>query len=183
MPRLRMTRRLIWGNSCPNNDPYSEDLRLYHQFVDHGRLCPIDGNQGMFSVISKGTVLAGCCLLAAGCGRGDDAVGLKGSVTYNGAPVESGTITFTPTSGGTTFGAQVVNGSYTAEKAASGNYTALVRADRANTGPMTREQAAQQASAPPPNYIPETADGNSQTVEVPSGGGTIDFKITGPPRP
>lgn len=136
----------------------------------------------MFIVAARSSLLAAACLAALGCSGGDGSTALSGSVTYNGAPVESGSIVFTPEGAGTTFGAQVVDGKYTAEKASIGKFTALVRADRANAGPMTREQAAQQTNAPPPNYIPETAEGNTRTIEITEVGQTIDFTITGPPR-
>jgi hypothetical protein len=54
--------------------------------------------------------------------------------------------------------------------------------------PKTREEAERlakaQAGAPPqsPNYIPENAQGNGQTVEITAGDQTLDFALTGPPR-
>jgi len=129
------------------------------------------------SVRAIGVALA--LIATAGCG-GSASSELSGNVTYNGAPVESGTIAFTPAGGtGVPFGAKISAGKYTAEKATAGSFVAVVSADNANAGPLTREQAAQQQSAP--NYIPENATGNSQTVEVATGQ-PLDFTITGPPR-
>jgi hypothetical protein len=34
----------------------------------------------------------------------------------------------------------------------------------------------------PADYIPEDAEGNSQTVEIESGANTLDFALKGPPR-
>src|SRR6218665_3244373 len=128
---------------------------------------------------AMGVALA--CIAMPGCG-GNASPELSGNVTYNGAPVESGTVAFTPAGGaGVPFGAKISAGKYTAEKATAGSFVAVVSADSANAGPLTREQAAQQKSATSPNYIPENATGNSQTVEVVIGQ-PLDFAITGPPR-
>ena len=118
----------------------------------------------------------------AGCGGGDSS-SLTGKVTYNGAPVEAGSVTFMPEGSGTPFGGIIVDGAYTAEKVNAGKFRALVKANAVSTGPLTREQAAEMAKAPSPNYIPENAAGNAQSVEVTGGGQVLDFTITGPPRP
>lgn len=139
---------------------------------------------GMNSPIVVGRLatvtLAFASIVAVGCG--ETSTTLTGAATYNGAPVESGTITFTPSASGTPFGGKIVDGKYAVEKATAGKYTVIVRADRNNEGPLTREQAAQPSSSSPPNYIPEDAAGNSQTVDVTGGAQTLDFALTGPPR-
>jgi hypothetical protein len=45
-----------------------------------------------------------------------------------------------------------------------------------------REKAGKRAGLPV-DYIPEDAQGNNQTFEIEGGAQTIDFAITGPPRP
>ena len=125
--------------------------------------------------------LAAFCLL--GCGGGSDRASLTGSVSYNGAPVESGSISFVPQGPGTPFGGKIVAGQYTAEKANAGKFTALVSANAGDSAPRTREEAEQRMNAPSPNYIPEKAEGNSASVDVSGGGQVLDFAITGPPRP
>ena len=120
-----------------------------------------------------------------GCG-GDAFPGLSGSVTYNGQPVESGFITFSPTGSGQSFGAKIVDGRYEPEKVQAGQFKVLVRAESEVQVAATREEAAKQAAAGgqkgSPNYIPENAKGNGQTVDIADGAQTLDFALTGPPR-
>jgi hypothetical protein len=122
-----------------------------------------------------------------GCG-GSDVGALSGAVTYNGEPVEDGYITFSPTSSGNSSGAKVVNGQYVAENDQVGEFKVLVTGNRLGQVPKTREEAERlakaQAGKPPlsPNYIPEDAEGNNQTVEITGGEQTLDFALTGPPR-
>ena len=125
--------------------------------------------------------LAAFCLL--GCGGDSDSASLTGSVSYNGAAVESGTISFMPQGPGTPFGGKIVAGNYTAEKANAGKFIALISADAGDSAPRTREEAEQRRNAPSPNYIPEKAEGNSKSIDVTGGGQALDFAITGPPRP
>jgi hypothetical protein len=131
-------------------------------------------------------VLASCGLIV-GCGGGD-ASGVSGAVTYNGEPVEDGYVTFSPTGSGNSFGAKVVDGQYAAKNDKAGQFTVLVQGNRIDQVPKTREEAERiakaQAGKPPqsPNYIPEDAEGNNQTVEITGGEQTLDFALTGPPR-
>jgi hypothetical protein len=124
---------------------------------------------------------------AVGCGQGAS-TSLSGSVTYNGAPVENGSVSFAPVGGGTSFGAEIVDGRYAAEKPTPGKFQVLIRADRPAQIVKTREEAERQleANAGNPlvsaNYIPEDAAGNGQQVEIKSGSQTLDFALTGPPR-
>jgi hypothetical protein len=45
-----------------------------------------------------------------------------------------------------------------------------------------REKAGKRVGLPV-DYIPEDAAGNNQTFDIQGGAQTIDFAITGPPRP
>jgi hypothetical protein len=124
------------------------------------------------------TIVAGC--VAAG---GDPTV--TGEVSYNGAPVESGVITFSPTGSGTSFGAKIASGKYQTEKAYTGEYRVMVVATQSGTAPRSREEAQQHQgglSTQTGNYIPEEAEGNGKTVEIKGGDQTLDVVITGPPR-
>lgn len=117
-----------------------------------------------------------------GCG-GSGGSTLNGGVTYNGAPVEAGVITFQPVAGGAPFGAKVNDGKYSVEKFTAGKYTASVSAIGApGSGPRTREEAARNPNYSP-NYIPGDAVGNKQVVDIAEGGQTLDFTLTGSPRP
>jgi hypothetical protein len=119
---------------------------------------------------------------AVGCG-GEAASSLSGSVTFNGQPVKNGYVTFTPAESGNSFGAKIVDGQYTADKAGTGTFIAIVRAEAADA-PQTREDyqstAARPGAAVAPPPIPENAQGNGQTVEITGGGQTLDFTLTAP---
>ena len=91
-----------------------------------------------FTIALLGAVAAFC---VAGCGQ-EDAV--SGKVTYNGEPVDKGSVTFTSADGsGPGFGAQVVNGEYKAEKVRLGPHKVHVRG-LTDPPPVTREEFAKQ---------------------------------------
>ena len=125
-------------------------------------------------------------LAVTGCKQGNS---LSGSVTYNGEPVENGTITFASADGsGPGFGVQIVNGNYSTDKVRLGSHRAYVRGlTKAET--LTREEymeireKAGKRAGLPVDYIAEDAKGNNQTFDIKGGAQTIDFEITGPPRP
>jgi hypothetical protein len=122
---------------------------------------------------------------SAGCQQGPS---VSGTVTYNGQPVEKGSVKFASADGsGPGFGATIVDGKYTAEKVKLGPHIAQIRG-LTDPPPMTREEflkARQSANRYnlPINYIPEDAEGNNQSVEIKDGSQTLDFAVTGPPRP
>jgi hypothetical protein len=113
-----------------------------------------------------------------GCG-GSGGAGVSGKVTYNGAPVEKGSIAFHPVASGTPFGAPIQNGEFKAEKATPGKYRALVRGMRTNVKPPTREEAAAGPVTPSLDYIAEDAAGNAQEIEIAGNGQSIEIAITG----
>jgi hypothetical protein len=132
--------------------------------------------------------VAACCL-PLGCGSKPAEV--TGTVTYNGQPVESGSVSFRPQGAGTGFGAQIVDGKYTATKIYPGKMLALIRGANKSVVPLTHEEsdrlaAEARASGKPlagsAEYIPEDAQGNKQVVDITGGQQTLDFAITGPPR-
>jgi hypothetical protein len=137
------------------------------------------------SVFIPALLLIGALPLA-GCQQSDS---LSGTVTYNGEPVENGMITFASADGsGPGFGAQIVDGKYTADKVRLGSHRAYVRG-LTKAEKLSREQmleirkSAGKRAGLPVDYIPEDAEGNNQTFEIEGGAQTIDFDITGPPRP
>jgi len=131
----------------------------------------------------------------AGCG--EPATTISGAVTYNGEPVEEGAISFRPAEGaGQSFGAPIVNGQYSTEKASPGSKKVVVIGVKKIDFGMSSEEATRKANeaqaagkawgghlSEPADYIPEDADGNGQIVEVKPGDQTLDFAIKGPPRP
>ena len=124
-------------------------------------------------------------LSLAGCRQSDS---LGGTVTYNGEPVENGSITFASADGsGPGFGAQVVDGKYHTDKVRFGRHRAYVRGLTKATK-LTREEEfelrkkAGKRAGLPIDYIPEDAKGNNQTFDIERGQQTINFDITGPPH-
>jgi len=125
----------------------------------------------------KPRLLITLVLLTLGC-SGSGSAGVSGKVTYNGAPVEKGSIAFHPVASGTPFGAQIQNGEFKAEKATPGKYRVLVRGMRTDVKPPTREEAAGPVT-PVLDYIAEDAAGNAQELEIAGNGQTIEIAITG----
>ena len=123
--------------------------------------------------------------LCTGCGE-KAGPSVSGSVTYNGSPVASGSVAFSSTGEGRSFGAQIVGGKYTAETAYEGQYIALITADAIGAIPSSREDFERQRTANQSQAaaltIPENAEGNGQTVEITGGAQTLDFKLTSPPQ-
>jgi hypothetical protein len=133
----------------------------------------------LWLVVIAASVVAGC----------KQSSSLSGTVTYNGESVENGTITFASVDGsGPGFGAQIVDGKYNTDKMRLGSHRAYVRG-LTKSVTLTREEAmemrekAGKRAGLPVDYIPEDAAGNNQTFEIEGGSQTINFDITGPPRP
>jgi hypothetical protein len=129
-------------------------------------------------------IAVGVCSMV-GCARTDS---LSGIVTYNGEPVESGSIAFESADGsGPGFGAEVVNGQYEADKVRRGPHVALVRG-LTKPPALTRDEFAKLREQRdnkyglPIDYIPDNAEGNGQTIEVEGGSQSLDFELKGPPR-
>jgi hypothetical protein len=142
--------------------------------------------------------VASCCillLLLVGCG--EKATTVNGSVTYNGEPVQKGTISFRPVDGtGQSFGARIKDGKYTAaDKATPGQKLVVIFGTKEIDHYMSSEEAYRKAEEAkkagkqwadgmePADYIAEDAEGNGKQVEIMPGDQTIDFSITGVPRP
>jgi hypothetical protein len=137
-------------------------------------------------------IVAMASLFIAGCRQSST---LEGTVTYNGEPVESGSIAFQPAGGsGSGFGAQIVDGRYIVKKVEPGKHTVLIRGVHERVSPQSTEEAIRQYEeakaagkatldhyGQPADYIPDDAEGNGQTVDV-QGGATLDFALKGPPR-
>jgi hypothetical protein len=132
-------------------------------------------------------------LVQVGCQQSNT---LTGAVTYNGEPVEKGSIAFqSADGGGPSFGADIVDGRYKVDKSHPGKRTVLIRGVHERQAPQSTEEAIRQYEeakaagkatldhyGQPADYIPEDAEGNSQTIEIQSGAQTVDFALKGPPR-
>jgi hypothetical protein len=134
-------------------------------------------------------------LLIAGCGN--HAPTVSGTVTYNGTPVENGTISFRPAGGtGQSFATAITDGKYTAgDRVTAGPKIVVITGNKITAAPTSSEEAykraeeARKAGKPwidgmePTDYIAEDAEGNSKEVEITPGAQTLDFAITGAPIP
>lgn len=138
-------------------------------------------------------VLAGTIALT-GCADGGGTV--TGTVTYNGQPVEQGTISFRPADGmGKILATTIENGTYAIEEAVAGSRTVAIRGTKDFKPQLSSEEAARSAMeaeaagnkggvhiGDPADYIPQDAEGNNATVDLSGGDEEINFDLTGPPR-
>lgn len=128
-----------------------------------------------------------CCvavsLVAVGCGSETGGrVTVAGKVTLNGAPLETGTISFLPVDGkGATAGATIIKGAYETD-IAPGTKKVCITAEKVvsqtprDAADPSGEQVIVTAKIIPPQYNDQT----SLVVEVPtSGKRDADFALTG----
>jgi hypothetical protein len=137
--------------------------------------------------------------VSAGCSNPNAPASLSGKVTYNGAPVTGGTITFAPTKEGGAFNRPIEqDGSYTMPDMAAGDYTVAIETESINPdkpkksyGPPGQAGAAA-GSTPPGNamsvtgkYVkidPKFADAKTSGLTYTVAGGgkqTKDWPLTG----
>jgi hypothetical protein len=123
-------------------------------------------------------------MLVVGCGpKGDMATApVKGKVTYNGAPLPSGTVMFVPEQGPAATGEIRPDGTYslgtygTNDGAVLGNHKVSITAI-ADMGDMLPEA---QSPTPPP-LVPQkylSHESSGLVVEVKSGTNEVDFDLT-----
>jgi hypothetical protein len=143
------------------------------------------------------------CLLCAcllGCGGNRPTAIVSGSITFDGADVESGAITFTPEEGGSTSGAEIRGGRYIANNVAVGKNRVHITSRGSAGAPgsgggyaqmsdMYREAyrrgaagqgAAKKLVEKAPAVVPPNAVGNDQTVEIEPGKQTRNFDLRKP---
>src|SRR5262245_51458423 len=85
-----------------------------------------------------------CLIFAVGCGGGKTTV--SGKVTYNGAPVESGTISFRPADGkGQVFAARITDGAYDIPEAMPGNRVVNIHGMKKVNFALSSEESARLA--------------------------------------
>ncbi len=117
-------------------------------------------------------------LFASGCKSGDGKVDVSGTVTFNGKPVEEGTVQFVHTAD-TADTVTITNGKY-ATRIPPGSKKIAVHGYR-KTGELLRDPTDKQSGYPVvSNYIPAKFNDQSElTAEVSASGGTHDFNLTG----
>lgn len=135
--------------------------------------------------------LAALLLLFAGCARDS---GVQGQVTYEGAPVVKGTITFLPADGkGVSVAGPIADGKYTLAKIEPGPKIVQIEATRevkfARSSAEMAEMAAQAkvkgnstGLIDPADIIPRDAVGNNTTVTLAPGKQTHDFHLKKPEK-
>jgi hypothetical protein len=135
-----------------------------------------------------GVCLAALSLFAGGCSLSPASV--SGVVTYDGKPVESGEITFTPADGkGPTAGGKIEAGKYSVADVHPGSKIVQVTSLGGIQFAASTEELARQAAAagnrpvePPPveELVPSNAVGNGQRVQIKPGSQTLDLQLTPP---
>jgi hypothetical protein len=141
-------------------------------------------------------VLAGTFALSTGCDNGPEVAPVHGHVSYMGAPVRTGTVTFYPTQGGRpAVGSIKADGSYTLSRkvpgdgVAVGEYNVTLEAREAVTPVASQARSlAEEVSAepvgkttvPPKELVPakySMVETSGLTATVNSGTNQIDFKL------
>ncbi len=135
-------------------------------------------------------LLAGCIVLAAGCG---DSNVVRGRVTYEGRDVAKGAISFVPADGkGPTIGATIADGRYQIRGATPGYKTAQIVAVQNVPFARSSDEMAQMAKSAASrgdnsgiidraDVLPANAEGNNARVEIKPGDQELDFHLTAPP--
>jgi hypothetical protein len=133
--------------------------------------------------VAISSVTVGCLCLTIGCGRND--VTVRGTVKFNGVPVEQGSISFFPMPGtiGPVAGGQIWGGEYTvtgSKVPVIGSYQIEIRSSR-KTGKMVPAGSP----APPGSMVEEIAEAiparyNSNSTlerEIVSGKNSLNFDL------
>lgn len=125
--------------------------------------------------------LAVCCVAFVGCKPSDGLTPVKGTVTFDGAPVEKGTINFAPKGGpGTATGAPIVDGKYEA-RVSPGKMAVTIYAQK--TVPIenpTQEQIERGITETTEDIIPAKYN-RASTLEADIAEGQkdpVDFELT-----
>lgn len=101
---------------------------------------------------------------------------VTGTVTYDGKPINQGTISFSSTDGsGSPFGATIKNGEYHAKKAQLGTRRVAVTGYEMPPVPPGSKEPVFAVDTVPPNAV-----GNGQEVEIVPGAQTMDFHLKPP---
>ena len=119
---------------------------------------------------------------AVGCTDGVKRQAVAGSVTLDGAPLENGSILFTPLGAGPSSGGEITAGRYelSADRGPSpGNYRVAISAWRLE-GPVIHDEATGTSSQQPVSIIPPRYNTQSQLeVTIEEGGDNVfDFQLS-----
>ena len=122
-------------------------------------------------------------VLLAGCGGSSSTV--SGEVTYDGTPVENGTITFLPAAReGTPAAGPITDGHYTVSGLPPGRRIVQITAVKKLQFAKSREEARfkKGGAANRADIIPPNAEGNNAPVEVKAGDQVLNFALKKPAR-
>jgi hypothetical protein len=128
-------------------------------------------------------------LTAIGCQT--EATTIEGTVTFNGQPVERGSIRFVSTDKtGPTFGAVIRNGKFTVEKATPGEKIVTIHALKQNRVPtssaevqrMSEQAQLDENRVDAAVLIPPNAEGNNQTIQIAEGAQSLEFHLKSPQK-
>lgn len=136
-------------------------------------------------------VAVGLSLSAVGCG--DSSLGtVSGTVSYEGTPIEKGSINFLPTDGkGASAGGEIVAGKYEVAEVPPGpKIVEVIAVKDVQYAVSSADMAARAAEAAkrgdnsgliePADVIPPNAVGNNATHAITAGDQTLDIVITKP---
>jgi hypothetical protein len=133
----------------------------------------------LFTVLLAAPALSGC--------RQSTST-IRGKVTYEGAPVNRGQITFSPVDGhGVARSGPIESGKYTVDNVSPGKKTVQIIGVKQIHFSKTHAEEAEAARNGPPKTAPEKADevpadavGNNQAVETSEGVQELNFDLKRP---
>jgi hypothetical protein len=140
----------------------------------------------LLKAVGLAVLLAAC---AGGCANPIATV--SGEVSYDGQPIETGTIVFMPADGkGAAASGAIQDGRYTIENIAPGPRVVQIIATKRVRFARTSEEMAQEFAASKGKgkkpesaaAIPANAGGNNQKVDVAEGRQTLNFALTKPKK-
>ncbi|MFN5272264.1 MAG: hypothetical protein ACK5E3_03625 [Planctomycetota bacterium] len=132
------------------------------------------------------------CSVCSLVGCGSSTASIQGSVSYDGAPIQKGMITFTPADGkGSVVGCNIQNGKYAASGVTPGKNFVNVAAVKEVTFSRSSEEMEKMAASgkgkgpiegliDPADIVPPNAKGNGAEHMVNEGSNTIDLQLTKP---
>jgi hypothetical protein len=142
-----------------------------------------DTGAAMNALLLRSRVVAALALGLAGCGGGSGTVPVRGTVTYKGKSVPSGTVTFIPDAGPHATGEIGPDGSYTlttykaGDGAVPGSYKVVVVAMEDTSNRLPEERASLPPPIVPTKYTSVAT--TDLTAQVKDGENTIDFELKG----
>jgi hypothetical protein len=131
-------------------------------------------------------------LIASAVGCGSSASTVQGTVSYQGAPIEKGMVTFTPVEGkGSVVGCNIENGKYYATGVTPGKNVLTVAAVKSVTfsrssDDMSKMAASNAGKGPieglidPADVVPSDAVGNGAEHNINEGSNTLDLQLRQP---